>query len=256
MPLFSISTANQQQGSQAGAYSYPQLGQVKKDTKIFDEFDRESLNPTNAYVFYTVAVTGTGTGAIAAGGLLSLQSSAVIGDDVSVRTSGLQFSRISTDPSNFEARSRCKFDFYFNNVVATDTEGFIGIIRSTSALTALPTTVRHLGVYWDTSAGANYMLTSANGTTQVTTDTGIAVGTTPTNPNRLEIVWNGLDSATINFYTGTSGSSYSTLVKTQTVTAFGAGVAATFENTIHFFVQSEAIATTRLDIQNWKCEVL
>jgi hypothetical protein len=248
MPLMNIGVEQQEQASAAGLYSYPQLGQIKKNTHVGDEFRRSTLNPTNSYALYTTAATGTGTAAISTT-VLKLQASGAAGDDVSVVSTGLAFSRVSRSVQ-LDSRSLVIMRVIFQTPTTTNTEGFIGLVRTSSALTALPTTARHLGVYWDRSANANYILTSGNNSAQVTTNTGEAIANTPL---MLEITWTGDDSATIRLYkeTALNNEDFSTLISTHTVTSLANAAASAFEMYLHFFIQSESTATTDLDVHQW-----
>jgi len=65
MPIVSLSIQQQLKGVSSGVNSFPQIGQVKQDTVIIDEFTRETLNPTNAIAIYTATSNdGNGTAVI------------------------------------------------------------------------------------------------------------------------------------------------------------------------------------------------
>jgi len=95
MGLFSPDIDLQQLAAASGRYSYPQIGSPKQNTVIIDEFQREALNPTDTPEIYTAASNDSnGTATIASGNALSLATdSSAIGDDESVRTSGIVFNR-------------------------------------------------------------------------------------------------------------------------------------------------------------------
>lgn len=215
-----------------------------------DDFARETLTPTGFPTLYTNAETG----AAGSSGISGTVNRATLttdatgaGDDQDMRTSGLRIDRNyqSVITGGMPAvLNTSKVDIYlpFALTAATDTEGFIGIHSGTSALTALPTTARHLGLYWDISAGANYMLSSSDGTTQTTVDTTIAVSTTI---RILKISWTAEDAATLQLYTlagATAGTG-------ATVSAFNGTSAVSHE--IHWFVQTETNAAKGLTVYPW-----
>lgn len=246
MPLV-LSPKEQSQAASAGKDAYPSLGQVKNNSIIVDEFTRADLNPTNAVAYYTTAATGAGTATLVANERLELVTTGVIGDDVDVRLTNLTFQRTPRDFSFIDSRSQLIFNIVFAAVEATATEVFIGIINATAASTGLPATARHLGIQLDQSVSNNWFLTSADGTTQTTTNTGIAVSAGVR--VRLRMVWNGDESATLELYTGTL---LDTLASTQTVTAL-VGAANSFQ--LHFFIQTEALAAKTLRVTDWRVDV-
>src|SRR5690242_7298388 len=96
MPVFTNQISSQNTGSTAGNLGFPAIGSVKQYNIISDEFSREALNPTNAVVLYTsTATAGSGTSTISALTGCATVTSAANNDDVTLRTSGLAFSRIS-----------------------------------------------------------------------------------------------------------------------------------------------------------------
>jgi hypothetical protein len=98
-------------------------------------------------------------------------------------------------------------------------------------LSALPTTARHMGIYWDISAGANFMLSASDGTTQTTVDTTVPVDTAR---HILRIIWTGELTGSLQLLTA-AGANEGT---GQTVAAFNGTSGASHE--IHWFVQAEA----------------
>ena len=148
-----------------------------------------------------------------------------------------------------DGRQSLVFDFVFsiNTGQASDTEGFVGVMMSdNSALSALPTTAAHMGVFWDRSADTDYFLTSGNGSAQVTTDTG---STVQTSQRRLRITWTDLDTAVLELFSGTD---LLTSVGTQNITDLGANELCQ----IHFFVQTEANVVKGLRVVEWSLKVL
>jgi len=247
MPIVSLSIQQQLQSAQSAFNAYPSTINVINDWRFIDEYTREALNPTNAYVLYTVAANGAGTGVQDNARRLLLTSGSTIGNDVSVRASGFSFMRIPV-AVQLETRSTLTFDFGFNlPTSAADTEGFVGIIEDITQLTALPTTVRHLGLTWDRSAGANFTLTSGNGSAQATTDSTIAVDT---NIRRLRMSWSGNNIGTVEIYDGNGDTAV--VVETHSATTLNMA-SRTF--TVHYFVQTEASAAKDLAIYEMKVTV-
>ena len=153
--------------------SYPGINGISTGSSFHDEFNRATLNPTGGYGIYATAGTGTEDIAtvISTGRTqLRLKTGATIADDASVRTSEYYFERAKGPDPTQEDRDKIRFDCLFNCFNAVSTKGFIGFILGTdAALTALPTTVAHMGIFWDTSSNTDYFLTSADGTDQTTT---------------------------------------------------------------------------------------
>lgn len=224
---------------------YPNLPIKAKNYWYGDDFDREVLNPTNAVALYTEAVTGTGSGAKTT--ILPqyrLSTSNATGDDVSLRTNLLNISRTQVASSYMDtlrpASTNVELWLPFDINTATSTEMFIGLYSNAQeALTALPTTTKHLGVYLDQSAGANWMITSGNAGAQVTNDTEVAADTAT---HIVHIVWTGDNAATINFMTAAGVVSDS-----STVTA----LAGTQQFEIHWFMQTETTAVRSMDVKPW-----
>ena len=216
-----------------------------------ENWSREAITPTGWETIYTNAETGAaGTSSINGSiNRVSLVTDGTgAGDDQSMRTSGLRIDR------NFPVQltgmtmlgmqtTSVQLDLPFSITAATDTELFIGLHSGTAALTALPTTARHLGIYCDISAGANFMLTSSNGTTQVTTDTLIPVDTAA---HILRIIWTGEDAATLQLYTA-AGATEGT---GQTVAAFNLTSGNSHE--IHWFIQTEAAAAKTMVVHPYR----
>ena len=244
MGLYTIGLQQQQRGASAGTKVFPDIGSVTTDQRIRDSFKRVDLAPTNAYVIYTTSTTGSGTAAIASSlDRFDLTTGSTAGNDVSTRVSNIGFYRGGAGIFQDNTRSLIEIDILFNlgNVVGVET--FIGLMTVNTALTVLPTTARHLGLRFDDSAENNWILTSADGTTQSTTDTSVAASSSVF---RLNISWTGDDSAELRLFGGTNATVQQG--GTHTVTAFG-GAART--GIIHFFVQAEGATAESLRIHEW-----
>lgn len=229
---------------------YPAIGGRSSGYTIGDDFAREALTPTDWPLLYTKAATGTDTSAMSATiNRYQLITDVNNGDNVDLRTSGYRFQRNFTNSySGMSSTSILQLDIAFVTSHTTVMEGFVGIVGNVSALTAPPTTTRHMGVYWDISAGANFMLTSANGTTQVTTDT---LDTVDVNKKILRITWTGEDTATIELLT--AAGALSTASATQTVAALNGSSDISYE--LHWFAEVESGAAARqLNVYGWRAK--
>lgn len=241
MVIVSVPIVNQLQSSK---FAYPKVGESIAGAEFIDQFQRLSLTPTGFPTIYTTTAVGTGTAAISAANRLTLTTGAVIGDDVDLRHD-LSLNRI-TNWNGLDSKGIIEIDIVFSTpATVTSYECFLGILAvGTATLAALPTTAAHLGLYIDASVSTNWILTSSNGTTQVTTDTGVAIAASTS--YRLNILWNGTDSAVVTLYTGTVPN-INTLLGTHTVTAL---ITTVFY--AHFFMQTEAVAARVIDISEWK----
>lgn len=215
-----------------------------------DDFAREVVTPTGFPTLYTAAETGAAgsTGIDSTMNRLNMLTDANIGDDQTVRTSGLRIDRnynsLVTGMTQIDMQtSQVQIDLPFQCSAATDIEGFVGIHVGVAALTALPTTARHMGVYWDISAGANFTMTSGNNSAQVTTDTTIPVDTAV---HIMRIIWTAEDVATLQLYS-VAGATQGT---GQTVAAFNGASGVSHE--IVWFVQTEATAAKTLRAYPWR----
>lgn len=227
------------------------IGTRGRSFVIRDDFARESIGPTGFPTLYTNAETGAaGTSSIGQNiNRVSLVTDSTgAGDDQDMRTSGLRIDRnycsLVTGMQSFPdmATDTVQVDMPFSLSQTADTEAFIGIYTGV-ALTNLPTTVRHLGVYYDASAGANFMLSSANGTTQSTTDTTVAADT---NVHILRVIWTAEDVATIRILTAAGAAEG----VTKTVAALNGTAAQSYE--LHWFVQTETNAAKTLVLYPWR----
>lgn len=240
MPLFTTSISNQLSAATSGKLYYPALFSGSINNVLGDLFNREDLTQSGNWVLYTsVANAGTGTSTLN-GNILTAASGAVTNDDVDLRTSGFSFDR-TTSFASIDNRSQVVFYLPFKSTSTTDVKGFVGlVISTTTSISAIPTTGVHAGIYWDTSVDTNYYLTSGNGSAQVKTSCATALA----NSTRLlKITWTGLNSLVLEFY----DTDFTTLLKSQTVTAFGAnGVK------LHWYVQNIALAAASLTATEWE----
>ena len=244
MPIFTTPISNQNTATAGGVKGYPQLSDLFAGCIIKDEFSRTTLMPSGSYTLYTTTAATSGTATIVAHKNLRLTTAATGNDYVTITTTGQCFPRASRSPDT-DPRSTLTLEIIFNPTQATACKGFIGFTSSATALTALPTTAEHIGLFYDTTGTGNYMLSYANGSAQTTSDTGVAIST---NIVDMQIIWNSATTATINFY-----NSSGTLVKSLSAVSFFAD---SFESPILQFI---SIATTTtaasLDIEEWsvKC---
>lgn len=211
-----------------------------------DDFARETITPTGWPTLYTFAEVG----ASGAPGLdtnvnrifLTTDSTGA-GDNQDMRLASLRIERnytsLITGMQLEMQTSQVQLDLPFSLTAATDTEAFIGLVTTTGSIAAAPTTGRHIGMYVDISAGANFVLTSANGTTQVTTDTTIPVDTAA---HILRMTWTGEDAATLQLLSA-AGAVQGT---SQTVAAFNGTTGNSY--VLHWFVETEAAAAKTMRV--------
>ena len=240
MPLVNIALQQQEQAASSGIQSFPAFKQPTIQSTIFDQFNRETLNPTDFPAYYTSSVGAGASIVTSAGDNLLFATGATITTIATTRISELNFNR--TRRFGAEIVNQFEFDYIFRTVETTDVETFIGLVDAETNLTALPTTARSLGIFYDLSAGANYILTSGDGTDQTTTDTGVAVND---GGQRLNIIWNGDNSATIRFFSGTN---FDTEESSQTVTALNIAGRTLLS---HVFLRNEAAANKRFQWFQW-----
>ena len=227
----------------------PAIGYPTKNATIGDLFQRESLTPTGYPTIYTEAVTGLGSGAMNANGTYILTTGAVTGDDVDLRMSGLALARQSSRTFGSVRTITGTLDYYtiFNLQSAVNHEGFVGLMgNSFSALTAIPTTAVHMGVYWDISAQANFRITSANGTSQVDDDSGIPLDTTA---RCLHIRWTGLNTATIELLDVTN------FLPIAATTFSVSALNSLTQMYPHWFVQTETTAARAMATVGWMAKI-
>jgi len=241
MGLLQLTAQLQAQAASAGIFVYPGVSGGHKDFKIGDEFTRDALTPTDGYELYTTAGTGTEVITLPNDAALRLTTGGTSGNDANVRTSGLVFRRAS---HFIDDRNQLELNISLTPTGSTQHEIFVGLLNSFAAITAIPTTAFHAGVFVDAGASAtNYFLTSADGTTQSTTDTGVNAATFT---HRLQIIWRGQADATLNFY----DTDFTTILATQTITA-NLTTNAEDSLSLHFFIETTDNSTAGLDIQEW-----
>lgn len=220
----------------------PAIGYPVKGGWIGDFFLRETLTPTGWPTIYTEANVGGGSGVMNADGYYLLTTTALAGDDVDLRLSGINFGILDAMLANSIRGLGLVLDYYTSFLIPTTTlvEGFVGFMgRNFTALAALPTTARHIGIYWDISVGPNFILTSGNDAAQATTNTNIAVDNAS---HFLHIRWTGSNAATAELMT------FAQIPQGATHTTTDLGT--TGNMTPHWFVQGETAART-LRVVNW-----
>ena len=250
MPVFTTPITQQNQAGTSGIIGYPAIGSMKQFIIFSDEFNREVVNPTNAVALYTtVNNAGTGATTIANQDALQIATTASSNDDNDTRISGVGFARVA---NYIDLRTTLIFDIIFTTDTAiANQQFFVGIIDSNTSISGLPTTTRHLGVYLDTSVDNDLRLSSANGTTQVKTDIGVA---TASKHYRLNINWNGDDSATLTLYIATgSPQVYTSVLGTQTVTSLANGANFLHAYELHGYNKTLTTAAKKLFLEEWAC---
>ena len=243
MPVFTPTISQQNTGISGGVLIYPQVIRLYSGCIVGDSFNREDITPTGAYTLYGTGGTGTPIFAIDSGRSLKLTTTTVSGDSASVRTSEFTFQRKS---QFIDTRSSLSFDSIFFLGQSTLTKGFVGILQTIGATTTLPTTTLGAGVYWDTTAGNNFMLTSADGSTQTTTDTGEPISSHVGEGNtiRVNVTLTSPTSGIVSLYS--NANTYSTLLKSQTISA---NINGTFQ--VNFFVSTDTTALRSIDVAEW-----
>ena len=190
---------------------------------------------------YTSAVVGAGSVVeMNDNARLDLETDSNIGDLATVFSSGFTV-RLTPQSTQADPRTSMKISMVFQSLQdLTDQEGFIGILNQTTALTAIPTIVKGLGLFWDLSVSPNYFFTFADGTTQDTTDTTVAVGGTP---KRIDITWRKNIDQTIEFFENDDDTVPSaTINSTRNVGVFGL---------LHAIVEAEDGAVKELALHEW-----
>lgn len=249
MPLISIGLLQQQQAASAGVKAYPELTQMVQNSQVVDFFDRDTLNPTNAVAYYTSNITGTAS-VVMTSGTVAIATGTTVASDVDVRIDGMLLSRAS----NFiDGKGILNIDIIFAPSSAVGNEFFLGILLQSTqtALTALPTTARHIGIRFDDSADTNYVLTSGNNSAQSTTTTGTA----PVDGTRVRLNINltGADAATATLFTGSNLDTEDTV---HTVTSYHSGFAINGPSGIHFFLNNEGGVNEQINVDEWSANVL
>lgn len=215
--------------------SYPEAPTFFKGWSWLDDFNRAALNMTNAPEIYAVGTTGTGSQTMINNSSVRLGTGATSLSDADMRTV-FQITR-ANETDLFDARSSVVITQLIRLTAITDVEVFVGLIDQTAAMTALPSTENMLGVVVDRSTSANFLFIESDGTTPVSTDTGVAVDTA----NKIvRITWNA-DGAIIELLNDSGEVLASrTVVNVPTISASRGMV-------LHAFVSNEAAAAKNLD---------
>jgi len=247
MPLITIGIQKQLLASSSGVNQYPNLTQLKVNTEIGDDFNRETLTPSDFPLLYATAITNSAAITLVNAQSLQMTSGGTINSQSTVRTSQLNLQRTppatgGTGSDVFDTRSSLEFVSIFKVSATTTMEAFVGLLDSEAALTGLPTTASHLGLQLNTASSANYFFTSADGSTQTTVDTGVS----STDNVILVIKWTGDNSASMELFNISGVSQFSTAV-----TALG--TVTSME--LHFFTENLASAGKTLTVDEWKFKV-
>lgn len=246
MPIFTTPISSQNQASSPGFQRYPATPNLSQYGTYGDNFYRNAINFTGATTLYSTTIVGTGSFAIQASSRGLLLTSATLNDDVSTFTL-LNFSRL---PDTFVNTSQLTMDIIFSLNSTASNNVFLGLLNSQSAITANPTTAQHMGVLFNDSTSANLFLSSSDGTTQTTTDSGVAMSTTTF--YRLNISWTGNNAAVLSLFSGPNRLAQTTLLKTQTVTALSSADALPF----HMFIKTTTTAAKSLVVYNWQVTLI
>ena len=222
--------------------SYPEVAGLSKGIIWVDAFNRTTLNPTGAIAIYATSTDSTGTVAIMNQQLLRVLTAALAGDQSMANVTELVFERTQ----ELDLRNEIELDIIFQmNTNVTSGEIFIGLMDSQVTLTAIPTTQNYMGLLIDKSVAATMKLVGGDGVAQTETDTGVTLAAST--KYTLNIIWDGLNSATLNLY---SGSDHTTLLATAAVTALGS-----IKHLIQtFYANGEAVAAVDLRIISWGYE--
>ena len=243
MPLVNVSIQKQEQAGASSTRTHPLSGAIANNWFFSDQFNRTTLNPSDVLALYATTVAGTGTIVIAGANSLQIQTGTTINSNTQIRLSEMAFQRQAL---GLENRGTVIYESTFqNNATVAGVEMFVGlVIQSSANLTALPTSAaRHLGIQLDASVSGNFFWTTANGTDEVNTDTGILANTAR---RRLRISWTGDDSAIMEVFDGTL---LDNLVDSITVTDIDMSDTRVF--TPVWFMENEAAANKDLRIQWW-----
>lgn len=240
MPLVNIALQQQQQSASSGIQSFPQFKQPTIQSTIFDQFSRETLNPTDFAVYYAATLGSGASQSVSGSDSLFVSTGTTINTIADIRISQLSLNR--TRRFGDEQINSFEIDMIWDSIDITDVETFYGIIDTQAGLSALPTTARHLGIFVDTGGVGNYILSSGNGSAQSTTDTGVAIAT---GPFRVNIIWDGDNTATIRLFSGTG---FLTLESTHIVTSLNVGGRALL---LHLYLKTLGAANKRTRWFQW-----
>lgn len=233
---------------------YPQIPFRAQGYSFGDDFAREAITPTDWPLLYKKTAVGTDAAAMSTTiNRLEIVTGANAADNCDIATSGLRLDRIYASGysgmPDLEGDGATTLTLLIPFVCSSgaDNEGFVGIVGNSSALAAPPTTARHMGVYWDRSANTDFLITSADGTTQSTTDTN---DTVDTQRHILRITWTGADTAVIDLLTGAGA--LGTATSTQAVAALNGASEVSYE--MHWFVETETTAAKQLNAYGWRAK--
>jgi len=255
MGLYTIGLQEQQSAAQSGISIYPQQGNQDKDRGWFDIFSRTNMNEADTYPLYTLDVDGTGAVTIATTGGrgISITTGADLNSRANVRTTGLTLSRAESY-QQVSRRSTLELDFVFtiSAAGADNTEFFIGVqVLTMAALTVIPTTSRHFGVFVNQSASNLLVMTSGNGSAQSTTNS-TSDSTDAIRFYRLNARWTGNDSVVLTmFETASLTDLTETETGSHTVTDFYNGENVSRNAMVHFLIENETAENAGMVIHSW-----
>lgn len=258
MPIFTQPISQQNISSNSGTKFYPSIPSLVPGVFYGDHFNRETLNVTNAYVLYTSAIVGSGTNTIYAVSqtnahyltALDMITSNVSNDSNSIRSSGLSMNTDSCIYNNLVNSTTLQSQFSITPNFTTSGQFFVGLLAKNSSLTSLPTTEPHIGIFVDTSGTGNYIFSCADGITQKTTDTGVALSGTSFVYN---LTWTGNGQSVVyNLYNGYYTGNVPTPSKTVTHTV---NIPNGPDMEIHYFLKTLTTATKEILSRYWISQV-
>lgn len=224
---------------------YPDVPIVSSGWRFLDEWARASVNATGVMTQYTSGGTGAGSVPIAGADRVEPITGSTLNDDIHLTYIGTGWQRDARGFVVFNTRNQLTHEQIVSLVSTTDQEVFVGM-SVVSAISSLPTTGIHLGMFQDTASSSNWILSSGNGSAQSTTDSGVAGSTSAV---RLKTTWTGSDSATIELFTGAA---LDTLSATHTVTSINGTGATQFSQV---WVKTLAAASKQIRYWQWSMAV-
>lgn len=231
-PVFSVETRTR---------LYPDMPLFSIGWTFGDKFQRGALNPTGALALYASSTNGSSAVSILNLSNLRLATGATINSDCDVRMNGLGIGR---EPLALGAGITHTIRQRFNLSGVLTIQCFVGMetTLTDSALTALPTTQRHIGIVLDTGVNGNWHISSGNGTDQVLTDTGVLA---TTGQWVVQLTYDGNNSCLLELF-----------LEDATVASFSSriddiGSSSVRTYLLHWFLENLAAANRTLDGSQW-----